>query len=64
MFTELKKAIINWLLDHENEWQRLNACTAHFRRYIFDEDGEYIIGGEAVSDFIKRADELLFGGTN
>ena len=61
MYLELKKAIINWLVDHENEWQRLNACTAHFRRYIFDEDGNYIIGGEIVCDFIKRADELLFG---
>lgn len=27
MCKELKQAIINWLLENENQWQRVNACT-------------------------------------
>lgn len=62
MYLVLKKVIVDWLADHETEWQRVNACHDAFRRYIFDEDGEYIIGGKEVSEFISKADELLFGG--
>ena len=60
MHNELKKAIIKWLLEHENEWQRLNACTKEFRNYIYDNEGNYLIGGEAVSDFIDKADDLIY----
>ena len=59
---DLKKAIINWLLDHENEWQRIIACHNAFEQYIFDSNGEFIIGGKDVSEFISKADVLLFGG--
>lgn len=62
MLLELKKAIIDWLVAHENEWQRVNACHDAFRFYIYDNKGEYLIGGEAVSEFISQADDLLFGG--
>lgn len=62
IYKDLKKAIINWLLDHENEWQRVNACHDAFRQYIFDANGEFIIGGRDTSEFISKADELLFGG--
>lgn len=27
MLKELKAAILNWLFENENEWQRVNACT-------------------------------------
>ena len=62
MLLELKKAIVDWLANHENEWQRVNACHDYFKLYIYDANGEFIIGGEAVSKFISKADELLFGG--
>ena len=60
MYKELKKAIILWLLDHENEWQRVNACHEAFRPYIYNADGNYLIGGEIVSKFISNADKLLY----
>ena len=61
MYKELKKAIILWLLDHENEWQRVNACREEFRSYIYNADGNYLIGGEEVANFISQADKLLYG---
>lgn len=62
MYMELKKAIIDWLIENKNEWQRENACHEHFRQYIYDADGHYIIGGKVVSDFISAADKLLYQG--
>ena len=61
MYKELKAAIFQWLLDNENCWQRVNACTEAFREYIYNKDGNYLIGGEIVSDFIKKANILLYG---
>lgn len=60
MYKELKKEIVNWLLENENIWQRVNSCTAHFRAYIYDSNGNYLIGGKEVSDFIKNAEKLLY----
>ena len=61
MNVKLKKAIIDWLVENEHEWQRLNACIKAFKEYIFNGKGGYLIGGEDVCDFIKAADKLLFG---
>lgn len=60
MNKELKRAIIDWLLDHENEWQRVIGCCRAFRPYIYNADGNYLIGGKEVSDFISEADKLLY----
>lgn len=60
MYKELKAAILNWLLENENQWQRVNACTDNFRAYIYDAAGNYLIGGKAVSDFIAQADALIY----
>ena len=57
---ELKKVIVSWLFDHYNEWQRVNECHKYFRQYIYDESGNYIIGGQEVSDFISNIDKALF----
>lgn len=61
MHKELKRVILMWLLDHENEWQRTNACHEAFRPYIYNMEGNYLIGGEEVADFISQADKLLYG---
>lgn len=58
---ELKKEILNWLLNNENRWQRTNACTEQFRNYVYDDNGEYLIGGRNVVDFIYSAEELIYG---
>lgn len=60
MYKELKKEILNWLLEHENEWQRVNACHETFRPYIYNADGNYLIGGKDVSEFISAADKLIY----
>lgn len=61
---ELKKQIILWLLEHENEYQRVNTCIDEFRNYIYSDNGNYLIGGENVANFIKNADKLLYGKYN
>lgn len=60
MHKELKRAIINWLLDNENEWQRVLTCSKEFRPYIYNADGNYLIGGKEVMEFIENADNLLY----
>lgn len=60
MLKELKKVIIEWLLEHENEWQRVNSCVKEFRPYIYDSTGNYLIGGQQVAEFIKNADKLIY----
>ena len=60
MSKELKVAIIKWLLENENEWQRVNACTEAFREYIYSKSGNYLIGGESVAEFIRAADKLIY----
>lgn len=60
MYKELKKEIIMWLLEHENEWNRVNVCHEAFKEYLYNSEGNYLIGGEDVSDFICAANDLLY----
>ena len=60
MHKELKKAILAWLMDNENLFNRTNAATEHFRPYIYTDKGDFLIGGEDVSAFIIKAEDLLF----
>lgn len=60
MRKELKKVIIDWLFENENAWQRVNSCTKEFREYIYNKDGNYLIGGEDVARFIASAEKLLY----
>lgn len=64
MIKELKKEIINWIIDNGNEFQRINTCIDKFRLYIYDTNGNYLIGGENVANFIKKADRLIYGDVN
>ena len=59
MNTEIKKAIIAFMFDNTNEFQLLNATTKEFRQYIYAPDGNYCIGGERVSEFIKEVERLI-----
>lgn len=59
MKKELKQAIVNFILDNEKEFQLHNATTRNFREYIYTSKGEYLIGGDDVADFIKKAIDLL-----
>lgn len=59
IYFELKKSILAWYLENINTWQRSNACREAFRQYIYDADGNYIIQGKAVSDFIDAVEKLF-----
>ena len=59
MKTELKKAIVNFIFENLNEFQINNATTDKFRPYIYDAEGNYLIEGEEVSNFIGDAIKLL-----
>lgn len=57
---ELKQDIVKWLFENEKRFSRLRDCTEAFRAYIYDEKGNYLIGGKEVAGFIEKADKLLF----
>jgi len=59
MNTELKKAIVNFIFENENEFQLHNATSEKFRPYIYDASGNYLIGGEEVSEFITNFLKLM-----
>jgi hypothetical protein len=59
MKTELKKAIIDFIFENEKEFQINNAVTQKFKPYIFDPDGNFLIGGSEVYDFIGNAIKLI-----
>lgn len=55
----LKKAIIDFIINNEKEFQLTNVTTDKFRSYIYDTGGEYLIGGEDVKKFIDQSIELI-----
>ena len=54
MQTELKNAIIKQVQDNANDFQLVNNTTDHFKAYIYDSKGNYLIGGEKVANFISE----------
>lgn len=59
MRIELKKAIMKYVLDNINYFNLTNQTTEHFSEYIYDKTGNYLIGGEAVYQFIKDTINLI-----
>lgn len=57
----LKQEIFNWLIENENEWQRVNSCKLAFKEYIYNSEGNYLkYGGREIADFIILADKLIY----
>ena len=54
MNIELKNKIIETIQAHQQEFQITNFATDAFREYIYDKDGNYLIGGEKVANFISE----------
>lgn len=54
MEAQLKDAIIKSVQENKTEFQLLNATKDKFRNYIFNEEGNYLIGGEKVHEFISQ----------
>ena len=59
MKTELKKAIIDNIFQNEKQFQINNFVTDEFREYIYNSKGNFLIGGEEVSNFITEAIKLI-----
>lgn len=59
MNRELKKAILDWLYEHPDAWQRTNACREAFRPYLYDYNGNWLIGAEEIDEFISKAAKLI-----
>lgn len=59
MKTELKKAIISYMFENEKAFQLYNQTVENFRQYIYDQKGEYLIGGEEVAHFISMSEKLI-----
>jgi len=53
MNKELKDAIIKQVQENYDEFQLTNSIGGIFREYIYNRDGEYLIGGEQVAKFIN-----------
>lgn len=61
---ELMESILIWLLRSKNVSNRVRNCIDEYRNYIYDDIGNYLIGGEQVVNFIKKANKLIFGGVD
>ena len=59
MNIELKKAIIDYMLENKAEFQLLNCTINKFRAYIYDTNGDYLIGGKDVINFIELSEKLV-----
>ena len=59
MKAELKKTIIAFMFENERDSQLVNNTSNKFRQYMYNEKGEYIIGGKEVSYFIIMAEKLV-----
>jgi hypothetical protein len=59
MNNELKKAIIEKIFENKNQFNLTNYIIDNFRNYIYNQDGDYLIGGEIVSNFISDAIDLI-----
>lgn len=53
MQTQLKDIIIKTVLENSNQFQLHNFIVEKFREYIYNKDGEYLIGGKKVAQFIS-----------
>ena len=54
MNKELKDAIIKTVQENVGEFQLHNTIIEKFRSYIYDSNGDYLISGEKVAQFINE----------
>lgn len=54
MNKELKDSIIKAIQQNTQECQLVNWIKGNFREYIYNKNGEYLIGGEEVARFIDE----------
>ena len=59
MNIELKQAIVNYIFKNIYDFQIINSTIDQFKNYIYDKEGEYLIGGGDIAKFIKDANNLI-----
>jgi len=57
--TELKKAIFNYMIENRDLFQLVNSTISHFREYIYNSEGNYLIGWKEVAEFITELSKLI-----
>ena len=57
--TELKKAIIDYIFEIKDTRNRHNNVIATFKRYIYDENWNYLIWWKEISDWIDEINKLI-----
>lgn len=57
--TELKQAIINYIFENYNLFDRLNNTTNKFKNYIYDENWNYLIWWKEIIDWIENIHKLI-----
>lgn len=58
----LMQTIFNYIIENHDEFNLVNATVNEFRLYIYDGEGEYLIGGEQVYEFITDSVYLIRKG--
>lgn len=58
----LMKRIFNYIIDNRDDFGLINAAVSEFRAYIYDDQGEHLIGGEQVHTFIVDSVTLMNKG--
>jgi len=56
---QIKKQIINYIFENQDEFQLTNATINNFREYIYNKEGNYLTGGELIANFIRKAIDLI-----
>ena len=59
MNKQLKQEIINFIFENEKVFQLQSITIGNFKQYIYNSQGNYLIGGEDVAEFIGKAVKLL-----
>ena len=59
MNKQLKQGIINFIFENEKVFQLQSITIGNFKQYIYNSQGNYLIGGEEVAEFIGKAVKLL-----
>ena len=56
---ELKQAIINYIFENYNLFNRLNCTTKKFKNYIYDENWNYLIWWKDIIEWIEKIDKMI-----
>ncbi len=54
MQTILKDLIVKYIQNNNGDFQLVNNTIAEFKKYIYTPEGEYLVGGQYIAQFIKN----------